>query len=252
VVEVELGDALAAWAELKTPAQAAGVFGALVNGALLLPVRARVVGERVAAATGLHADKEAELDILTVELAGGRRVLPAFTSADRMRRWQIEARPVRTAVGDACQAVLDEAWAGILVDPGTHDFVLDLSAVRALAAGFVPVAGDGSLSVGSLAGPDVVPADVAEASPEQVAALRRALAREPAVGEAWLLRTGTVLEIGLVLRVPLEPAGLATVAQRVGGRLVAAGVDGADRLAVAALDPETAAAAAVRSLRLWP
>jgi SseB protein N-terminal domain len=245
-------DALAVWTEVRTPAAAARVFATLADGVLLLPVRATVVSGQVAGATGLKAEKEAELDVLTVDLPDLRRVLPAFTSADAMRRWRIEARPVRTAVRDACQAVLDEAWAGILVDPGTRDFVLDLSAVRAFAAGFVPVAGDGSLSVGRVAGSDVVPEEAADASPEQIAAMRRALAREPAVGEAWLLRTAPGLEIGLVLRVPLDPAGLATVAQRVGGRLAAAGVDGADRLTVAALDPATAAAAAVRSLRLWP
>ncbi|BEP16008.1 hypothetical protein acdb102_43190 [Acidothermaceae bacterium B102] len=247
-----MGDALAAWAELKTPAGAAHVFGALVDGELLLPVRARVVSEQVAPATGMHAEKEAELDIVTVELADGRRVLPAFTSADRMRRWQIDARPVRSAVRDACRAVLDEGWAGIVLDPSTHDFVVGATSVRALAEGFVPVAGDESVSVGTLAGPDLVPVEVAVAPAALVAALRRALAREPVVGEAWLLRAEPTLDVGVTLRVPLEAAGLATVAQRVAGRLAGAGLPGADRLSVAALDPATAAAVVVHGTRLAP
>ena len=247
-----MGDALAAWATVKTAALAAGVYAALVDGELLLPVRARVLKEQVAPATGLPAEREAELDVVTVELADGRRVLPAFTSAERMRRWQIAARPVRCAVRDVCQAVLDEGWAGTVLDPSTHDFVVGASAVRALAGGFVPVAGAESVSVGEVAGPDLVPPEAAAAPAALVAALRRALVREPVVGQAWLLRAEPVLEVGLALRVPLDAAGLATVAQRVAGRLAAAGVAGADRLSLAALDPATACEAAQRATRLAP
>ena len=234
-----MDDAVARWAASPSPALAAEVFGALVDGELLLPVRARVVSDQTAPATGLHAEKEAELDIVTVELADGRRVLPGFTSADRMRRWRIDARPVRSAVRDACRAVLDEGWAGIVVDPSTHDFVIGVPAVRALAEGFVPAAGDESVSVGAVIGADLLPLEVAAAPDALVAALRRALAREPVVGEAWLLRAEPTLDVGLALRVPLDAAGLATIAQRVAGRL--AGVPGAQRLSLAALDPATAA-----------
>lgn len=248
----DLATALSAWTQAQTPALTAQVYAALVDGELLLPVRARVVSEQVAAGTGLHAEREAELDIITVDLPGRRRVLPAFTSAELMRRWRLDARPVRSTVCDACRAVLDEGWAGLLLDPSSHDFVLNPAAVRALANGFVPVAGDESVSVGTLAGAGLVPGDGAAASAHVLAALRRAVARETTVGEAFLLRTEPGLEVGVVLRVPLDAAGLATVAARLAGRLAAAGVAGADRLLVAALDPATAAQAAARSTRLWP
>lgn len=243
----ELAEALAAWVDRRTPALVAQVYTALVDGELLLPVRARVVSERVMP-SGLHAENEAELDLVAVDLSGGRRVLPAFTDADLMRRWRLDARPVRSAVRDACRAVVDEGWTGLVLDPGTYDFVLTTSAVRALADGFVPVAGDEGVWVGERAGTALVPEASVEATPELVAALRRALVREPVVGEAWLLGPGP--EVGLVLRVPVGAAGLATVAQRVGARL--AGLPGADRLALAALDPTTAAAVARRGLRLFP
>ena len=240
----ELADALIAWSSDQTHALAAQVYAALVDGELLLPVRARVVSEQVAPATGLHAEKEAELDLVTVELANGRRVLPAFTEADLMLRWRIDARPVRSTARDACRAVLDEGWAGLVLDPTAHDFVLGTSAVRALAAGFVPVAGDEALSVGERSGADLVPRKQVVASERLVSALRKALAREPVVGEAWLLGDGP--EVGVVLRVPLDPAGLATVAQRLATRL------GTDSLSLAALDPVTARSVAALALRLFP
>lgn len=244
-----LRDALGAWSRSPSAETEAGVFGALLVVPVLVPVRATLLGEHAAEVTGLRAEKEAELSLLTVGLGGERQVLPVFSSAAAMRRWRIEARPVQVPVREACQAAIDEAWTGLVIDPGTHDFVIDGAAMAALAEGFVPVGGDRSISLGAVAAGDLFPAEQVPAPAAVTAALRRAIAREPAVAEAWLLRVTPDLEIGLVLRTPLDGAGLATVSARLQGRLRE---EGRTSLSVAALDPATAAGVALRCLRLWP
>ncbi|MDX6253701.1 MAG: hypothetical protein QOJ11_35 [Frankiales bacterium] len=241
-----LAIALGAWAADPGRGTLAEAYAALLDGTVLLPVRATAVGDQVPQRTGLRAEAEAELAVLTVTLDGGRQVLPAFSTAGAMRRWRIEARPVQSSVRAACRAALDEGWTGLVVDPGSHDFVLGPAAVRALAEGFLPVAGDETVSVGTLAGADLLPASPPGAPASITAALRRGLAREPAVAAAWLLRGQPDLQVGVALRVPLDPAGLATVAARLAGRLAAAS------LSLAALDESTAEAAAQSCPRLWP
>ena len=129
--------------------------------------------------------------------------------------------------------------------------MLQTAAVRALADGFVPVAGDEGVSVGELAGADLVPAGPVEAPPELVASVAQR-PRPRAGGGAGVAARARARRSGSLLRVPLDPAGLATVAQRIGARLAAAGLPDCDRLALAALDPATASAVTVRGLRLVP
>lgn len=245
-----LAEALAVWVDLGTAAAAAGVFSVLPDVEVLLPVRPTLVTEQAIALTGLRAEKEAELAVLTVDLGDGRRVLPVFTSPELMRRWRIEARPVRGAVRDTCRAVLDEGWSGLVIDPGTADFVVGPAAVQALAAGFVPVAGSESASVGMVDPSTLVPhiAEEPTLGPALFDELRRGLAREPAVGQAWLLRGGPPVDVGVTLRAPLDAAGLAVVAARLSARVAG----GALALTLAALDPQAAAAVSQRCPRLWP
>jgi hypothetical protein len=228
----------------------AGVYAALLDQPVLVPVRAAVVTEHTAALTGLRAEQEAELSLLTVGLDGGRQVLPVFSSAAAMRRWRIEARPVQVPVREACRSVLEEGWTGLVVDPGRHDFVVGHAAVLALADGFAPVGGSQSMSVGQVAGIDLLPTAPVSAPAALATALRRALAREPAVATAWLLQVAPALQLGLLLRTPLDVAGLATVSARLERRL--AGLLSGRPFSVAALDPDTAAAAAHRCVQLWP
>ena len=241
-----LGDALQAWGAAPGPATAAGVYAALAQAVVLIPVQATVLAEHTATITGLRAEKEAELAVLTVALDGGRRVLPVFTTAEAMRRWRIEARPVRAPMPEACRAAVDEAWTGLVIDPGSHDFVVGMAATRALADGFVPVAGDEARSFGAATGPGLPPTPIGQPTAEVMAALRRALAREPAVAQAWLLRADPALEVGVLPRAPLDPAGLATITARLSARLAQG------TLTVAALDADTAAQAAEQCPRLWP
>jgi len=245
-VSEQVTGALADWARAAGPRTAASVYAALREAVLLLPTRAVLVSDQVVAATGLTAEKEAELSLLTVTLADGRTVLPVFTSAEALRRWRIDARPVPAAVRDICRSVLDEGWAGLVVDPGAHDFVVPATVTAALAAGFLPVAGDEALSVGAMDATTVLPVAVVEASDLVLAALRRAVAREPAVAAAWLLQSDPEVTLGLRLKVPVDPAGLATITGRIGRRL------GDQGLAVAVLDDALAAEAAGRCPQVWP
>jgi hypothetical protein len=238
--------ALAAWASDPGARNTASVYAGLVDAVVLLPTRAALVSEQVLEATGLRAEKEAELSLVTVTLGDGRTVLPVFTSPEALRHWRIDARPVRAPVRDVCRSVLDEGWAGLVVDPGTHDFVVPPSATTALAGGFLPVAGDEALSVGELDGDGVLPVLPVTAPAAVLAALRRAVAREPAVAAAWLLRVDPELRLGLQLKVPVEAPGLATITARVGRRL------GDQGLSVVVLDDGLAAAASVRCPQVWP
>lgn len=203
----ELGAALEAWSRREDETTLARVHAALLDATVLLPVRTVALAEGPAARTGLPSEREAELSLLTVTLADGRRVLPVFTGTDDLRRWRIEARPVQASMRSACRAALDEGWSGLVVDVATHGFVVGPAVVAALAEGALPVLGPGATPGGRQ---------------EMVALLRRAVAREPAVSAAWLLETDPPT-VALQLKVPLDAQGLSTITQRLNRRLVTAG-----------------------------
>lgn len=226
-----LVEALEAWSRQPTDATLAGVHAALVDATVLLPVRAVAVAETVAERTGLPAEREAELSLLTVTLAGGRRVLPVFTGTDDLRRWRLEARPVQAPLRSACRAVLDEGWSGLVVDPATHGFVVASAVAAALAEGALPVLGPGT-------------GEPLRSGTDLADALRRGVAREPTVAAAWLLATEPVT-LGLRLKVPLDDRALATIAGRLGRRLDPSGLV---RPLLQVLDPADEPAEG----RLWP
>jgi hypothetical protein len=136
---------------------------------------------------------------------------------------------------------------------GSIDLVLGRAAARALAAGFVPVAGQESVSVGTTTRAALTDDDRSAVSAGDVPqatldALRRAIAREPTVTQAWLLSVVPVLEIGLVLRVPLDQAGLMIVATRLAGRVPAS----AGGLSVEVVEVPTGGEHGLPWLALWP
>jgi hypothetical protein len=180
----------------------------MIDAVVLVPVRAVALADTVAERTGLPAEREAELSLLTVTLADGRQVLPVFTGADELRRWRLEARPVQASLRSACQAVLDEGWSGLVVDPGTHGFAVGAAVAAALAGGALPVAGARDEPAAGTAG--------------VASALRRGVAREPAVRAAWLLDAEPVT-VALLLKVPLDDEAVAIIADRLGRRLSPSG-----------------------------
>lgn len=195
----------------------AGVFAALADAMVLVPVVSTLVSDGVDPGTGLRVEREAELALVTVETRSGR-ALPVFTSVGALRRWRLEARPVRLPAPAVCRAVLDEGWHAVVVDPPRPGFAVSGAALSALAAGFLPVAGQEELATRVIADQPVLSA--AELDPAEVAALRRALGTEPLVAAAYLVASvsddepGGVPVLALELKAPVDAAGLATIARR--------------------------------------
>jgi hypothetical protein len=102
---------------------------------LLVPVVATAtrLGETVG---GLASDKEAEMSVVMLQAADGRRALLAFTGLDSLRAWQADARPVAVTLDKAAQTAQTEGVAALLVDfAGPHPLVLEGEVLAALAAG---------------------------------------------------------------------------------------------------------------------
>ncbi|QYF74320.1 SseB family protein [Cryobacterium sp. PAMC25264] len=115
-----------------------GVIDALRSARLLIPLvtalgaddgQAESVGEH-----GLRIDKTQELSIITVAGPDGRAVLPVFSSAAAMRRWNTEARPVPADAARVALAAAQEDTDLVVLDPtsGT-EFVVRRPALWAIA-----------------------------------------------------------------------------------------------------------------------
>ncbi|MFD8807344.1 SseB family protein [Streptomyces sp. NPDC059597] len=203
--------ALAAWAEDRT---AVGpVLEALKGARLLVPVVAVLgeveedseegreaprkggAGRRVG---GLRREKTSDMAVPTLK-AQGRTALPAFTSTESLARWDAAARPVAVPLHQALQAAAHEKADTVVLDlAGPVPFELTGPALLALA--------EGRTSVDPLTDPAVV------------AAVRTAVAAEPAVLRAHL---GPGQADGTLVLV-LDPAAApAEAARAVAGRLAA-------------------------------
>jgi len=87
-------------------------------------------------AGGLASDKEAEMAVVMLQAADGRRALLAFTGLDALQAWQSDARPVAVTLDKAAQTARAEGVATLLVDfAGPHPLVLDGEVLASLAAG---------------------------------------------------------------------------------------------------------------------
>jgi hypothetical protein len=110
----------------------AAVVDALRPARLLVPLVADL-----AEATQHHgrtADKRAELALPTVAGPDGRRVLPAFSSAEAMARWRPGARPVPAPARQVALGAASDGTELVVIDPGSPtQFGLRRSAVEALA-----------------------------------------------------------------------------------------------------------------------
>lgn len=127
--------ALAAAMGATDPASYLRAVAALCADRLLVPVVATAtrVGQTVG---GLTSDKEAEMSVVMLRAADGRRALLAFTGLDSLRAWQADARPVPVTLDRAAQTARAEGVAALLVDfAGPHPLVLDGEVLGSLAAG---------------------------------------------------------------------------------------------------------------------
>lgn len=175
--------ALAAWAEDR---KAVGpVLEALRGARLLVPVVA-VLGEVEVDGNGLRREKTSDMAVPTLQ-AGDRRALPAFTSTASLARWDPQARPVAVPLHQALQAAAHEKADTVVLDlAGPVAFELTGSALRALA--------EGRTSADPLDDPAVT------------AAVREAVAAEPAVLRAHLGPGRADGTLALVLAADADPA----------------------------------------------
>lgn len=175
--------ALAAWAEDR---KAVGpVLEALMGARLLVPVVA-VLGEVEEDEKGLRREKTSDMAVPTLQ-AGDRRALPAFTSTASLTRWDPQARPVAVPLHQALQAAAHEKADTVVLDlAGPVAFELTGSALRALA--------EGRTSADPLDDPAVT------------AAVRDAVAAEPAVLRAHLGPGRADGTLALVLAADADPA----------------------------------------------
>src|SRR6185437_9964939 len=106
------------------------VMTALTGSRLLVPVVAVLADQlepasprqpaspgQAVARSATRGEKASEMAMPTLIGADGRRAVPAFTSLESMRRWQVDARPVpvtalsvwQSARADSCAVVIDVA-----------------------------------------------------------------------------------------------------------------------------------------------
>ncbi|MEU0135909.1 SseB family protein [Streptomyces sp. NPDC006296] len=185
--------ALAAWAEDRTAVPP--VLAALRDARLLVPVVA-VLGEVEEDENGLRREKTSDMAVPTLR-AGGRRALPAFTSTASLARWDPQARPVAVPLHQALQAAAHEKADTVVLDlAGPVAFELTGPALLALA--------ENRASADPLDDPAVV------------AAVREAVAAEPAVLRAHL---GPGAADGTLALVLAPDAVVAEAARRVADAL---------------------------------
>jgi len=111
------------------------VLAALAPTRLVVPVVA-VLGEAEVGEHGLARDKSSDMAAVLMQGRDGRRALLAFTSLASLTAWNPEARPVPVPARTAALAAVQEDAAAVVVDiAGPVTFVVEGSALRALASG---------------------------------------------------------------------------------------------------------------------
>ena len=109
------------------------VVDAIRQSRLLIPLVTQL-GEAGENDQGLTIDKTQELSIITVAGPDGRNVLPAFTSAAAMARWNATARPVPSDAIRVALAAAQEDTELVVLDPtGSDEFVIRRPALWAIA-----------------------------------------------------------------------------------------------------------------------
>jgi hypothetical protein len=120
----------------------ADVLAAFAGGRLLVPVVA-VLDEAGESVHGVQADKAAHMATVSTTGRDGRRGQLAFTCTEAMRRWNPTARPVPVTTRRAAEAALADGADALVIDlAGPVTFSVDAGELRALAAGWRPVAAE--------------------------------------------------------------------------------------------------------------
>lgn len=93
---------------------------AVSSSRLLIPLLAEA-GDFGLTPEGRTVEKSQELSIVTIAGPDGRKVMPAFSSAEAMKRWNPEARPIPVPGPQAAVAAAQEETDLIIIDPGSPD-----------------------------------------------------------------------------------------------------------------------------------
>lgn len=127
--------ALAAAVGHGEPTAYLSAIAALCKVRLLVPVIATRTDSALAT-SGVLSDKEAEMAVVLLQAADGRRAMLAFTGMDALTTWDGTARPVPVTIDLAAQSALTDGAAALLIDfAGPHPLVVDGEVLSELAAG---------------------------------------------------------------------------------------------------------------------
>lgn len=111
----------------------AAVVAALATARVFVPVVAQLA-EEAEGAGGLHADKQADMALVTLKAPDGRLAMPVFSSSAALTAWHPEARPVAVYAARAALSAVAEGAELLVVDPGSDvTFVVRRPAVWSLA-----------------------------------------------------------------------------------------------------------------------
>lgn len=182
-------------------ADAHAVVAALAAARVLVPVVA-VLGEGAQAVHGT-ADKQADMALMTLTGADGRRALPVFTGLESLAAWDAAARPVPVDARRAAVSAVAEGCDLLVVDPaGPTTFVVSRPAMWAVGAGR--------------------PWYPAHLDPDVLAVLATAVADVPDVVDVRARPGGTAeLAVTLVVRPGLAAEQVQVLARGVGAALQA-------------------------------
>lgn len=111
----------------------AGVVASLATARVFVPVVAQLA-EEAEGVDGLHADKQADMALVTLKAPDGRTAMPVFTSAGALESWHPQARPVAVYAARAALSAVSEGAQLLVLDPGSDvTFVVRRPAMWSLA-----------------------------------------------------------------------------------------------------------------------
>ncbi|MET4902021.1 SseB family protein [Paenarthrobacter sp. Y-19] len=111
----------------------AEVVASLAMARVFVPVVAQLA-EEAEGVDGLHADKQADMALVTLKAPDGRTAMPVFTSAAALEAWHPQARPVAVYAARAALSAVSEGAQLLVLDPGSQfAFVVRRPAMWALA-----------------------------------------------------------------------------------------------------------------------
>lgn len=106
---------------------------ALCGVRLLVPVVARATDTTE---EELTSDKEAEMAVVLLQAADGRKAMVAFTGLDTLEAWNPKARPVPVTLDVAAASARQDGASALLIDvEGPHPLAIDGAVLAELAAG---------------------------------------------------------------------------------------------------------------------